>query len=79
MAQINDKTTVTGQELAALLMLTPRRVQQLADERRIPPRAGRDAYLLLPSIAGYFRYIAAAKKDEDDLRAAQGARNQSSG
>lgn len=59
--------TITGQQLAALLMLTPRRVQQLAAQGVIP-RAGRDAYQLVGAVRGYLRWL-----DDENRRAAASA------
>lgn len=42
--------------IAKLLMLTPRRVQQLVKEGHIP-RAERGRYELVPAVQGYIRYL----------------------
>ncbi len=59
--------TITGQQLAALLMLSPRRVQQLAAQGVIP-KAGRDAYPLVGAVRGYLGWL-----DDENRRAAQTA------
>ncbi|MGB6078064.1 MAG: hypothetical protein WBF99_01245 [Xanthobacteraceae bacterium] len=56
---INPNTpagTVTAAKLGALLMITPRRVQQLAAAGVIR-RIARDAYPLVPSIQAYLRWL----------------------
>lgn len=52
------QTTATYpvETIAALLDLTPRRVQQLASEGHIP-KAERGRYELVPSVKGYIRYL----------------------
>lgn len=58
---------VSGQKLAALLMLTPRRVQQLA-QAGVIPKTGRDAYPMVAAIQGYLAWL-----DDENRRAAQAA------
>lgn len=64
-AEKTSPTTVSGQQLAALLMLTPRRVQQLA-QAGVIPKTGRDAYPLVPAIQGYLKWL-----DDEGRRSAQ--------
>jgi phage terminase Nu1 subunit (DNA packaging protein) len=56
--------TVSAATLAALLMLTQRRVQQLA-QAGIIPKTGRDEYPLVRSIQGYLAWL------DDDARRAE--------
>lgn len=60
---------LTLAELADLLGgLTPRRVQQLADEGAIPKPEERGRYELWPCVKGYIRYL----KDRDGVDGADG-------
>jgi len=51
-----DSPTVDVKTLSDLFGITPRRVQQLADEGEIP-KAAHGEYLLWPSVQGYIRYL----------------------
>lgn len=51
-----DKAICSGKTLAGILLLSERRIQQLAKEKIIP-RAGVGEYPLVPAIQGYIRYI----------------------
>ncbi|MGB3502566.1 MAG: hypothetical protein WBA44_13150 [Mesorhizobium sp.] len=59
--------TISAAKLAALLMISPRRVQQLA-QAGVIPKTGRDAYPLVGAIQGYLRWL-----DDESRRAAQAA------
>ena len=59
--------TYNVETIAQILDLTPRRVQQFANEGYIP-RASRGRYHLLPAVQGYIRYLRAGASDEDTSR-----------
>lgn len=65
--KITDESEVSTTELAAVLGVTARRVQQLAQDGTLPTvRKGR--FLLADSVQRFIRFSAAAPVDEEDQR-----------
>ena len=60
---------ISAQQLAALLMLTPRRLQQLAAQGIVQRgEADRDEYILTDSVQGYIRFL----RDRSDAPEGEG-------
>ena len=65
--KITDETEVSTTELAAVLGVTARRVQQLAQDGTLPTaRKGR--FLLADSVQRFIRFSTAVPVDEEDLK-----------
>lgn len=65
--KISDETEVSTTELAAVLGVTARRVQQMAQDGTLPTaRKGR--FLLADSVQRYIRFLSPEPVDEDDKK-----------
>lgn len=66
MPRAKSDATHSVETIARLLLLTERRVQQLAKEGVIP-KTGRGRYELVPAVQGYIRYLQERALGREDL------------
>ncbi len=66
-AKITDDTTVSTTELARILGLSARRVQQMAQDGTVPP-ASRGRFRLNDSVQRYITFITGNKMSEDEQK-----------
>lgn len=66
-AKITDETTVSTTELARILGLSARRIQQMAQDGTVPP-ASRGRFRLSDSVQRYITFITGNKMSEDEQK-----------
>ena len=65
--RITDETEVSSTELATVLGLSVRRIQQLAQDGTVPT-VSKGKFLLADSVQRYIKYLSVGEMDEDDKK-----------